>query len=58
MDDRFSQYGIKVSVWGSGTLKVVIYVENLTTVPTKGFFSRVLDIVPKEKKRSKRKGPL
>ena len=28
MDDRFSQYGIKVSVWGSGTLKVVIYVEN------------------------------
>ena len=27
-DDRFSQYGIKVSFWGSGTLKLVIYVEN------------------------------
>ena len=27
-DDRFSQYGIKVSFWGSGTLKIVIYVEN------------------------------
>ena len=26
--DRFSQYGIKVSFWGSGTLKIVIYVEN------------------------------
>ena len=23
-DDRFSQYGIKVSFWGSGTLKLVI----------------------------------
>ena len=23
--DRFVQYGIKVSFWGSGTLKVVIY---------------------------------
>ena len=29
-DDRFSQYGIKVSFWGSGTLKIVIYVENYT----------------------------
>ena len=27
-DDRFSQYGIKVSFGGSGTLKIVIYVEN------------------------------
>ena len=27
-DDRFSQYGMKVSFWGSGTLKIVIYVEN------------------------------
>ena len=27
-DDRFSQYGIKVSFLGSGTLKIVIYVEN------------------------------
>ena len=27
-DDRFSLYGIKVSFWGSGTLKIVIYVEN------------------------------
>ena len=26
--DRFSQYGIKVSFWGSETLKIVIYVEN------------------------------
>ena len=26
--DRFVQYGIKVSFWGSGTLKIVIYVEN------------------------------
>ena len=26
--DRFGQYGIKVSFWGSGTLKIVIYVEN------------------------------
>ena len=26
--DRFSQYGIKVSFWGSKTLKIVIYVEN------------------------------
>ena len=26
--DRFSQYGIKVSFWASGTLKIVIYVEN------------------------------
>ena len=26
--DRFSQYGIKVSFWGSGTLKIVIYIEN------------------------------
>ena len=25
---RFVQYGIKVSFWGSGTLKIVIYVEN------------------------------
>jgi hypothetical protein len=25
--DRFSQYGIKVSFWASGTLKIVIYVE-------------------------------
>ena len=29
-DDRFSQYGIKLSFWGSGTLKIVIYVENTT----------------------------
>ena len=27
-DDRFSQYGIKVSFWGSGTLKTGIYVKN------------------------------
>ena len=27
-DNRFGQYGIKVSFWGSGTLKIVIYVEN------------------------------
>ena len=27
-DDRFGQYGIKVSFWASGTLKIVIYVEN------------------------------
>ena len=26
--DRFVEYGIKVSFWGSGTLKIVIYVEN------------------------------
>ena len=26
--DRFGQYGIKVCYWGSGTLKIVIYVEN------------------------------
>ena len=26
--DRFSQYGIKVSFGGSGTLKIEIYVEN------------------------------
>ena len=26
--DRFGKYGIKVSSWGSGTLKFVIYVEN------------------------------
>ena len=26
--DRFGQYGIKVSFWASGTLKIVIYVEN------------------------------
>ena len=25
---RFGQYGIKVSFWGSGTLKIVILVEN------------------------------
>ena len=25
---KVSQYGIKVSFWGSGTLKIVIYVEN------------------------------
>ena len=29
-DDRFSQYGINVSFWGSGTLKIVIYVKKLT----------------------------
>ena len=28
-DNRFGQYGIKVSFWGSGTLKIVIYVEKL-----------------------------
>jgi len=28
LGDRFVQYGIKVSFWGSGTLKIVIYVEN------------------------------
>ena len=27
-DDRFGQYGIKVSISGSGTLKIVILVEN------------------------------
>ena len=27
-DDRFGQYGIKVSFSGSGTLKIVILVEN------------------------------
>ena len=26
--DRFVQYGIRMSFWGSGTLKIVIYVEN------------------------------
>ena len=26
--DRFGQCGIKVCFWGSGTLKIVIYVEN------------------------------
>ena len=26
--DRFVHYGIKVSFWGSGTLKIVIPVEN------------------------------
>ena len=26
--DRFTLYGIKVSFWGSGTLKIVIYVES------------------------------
>ena len=26
--DRFILYDIKVSFWGSGTLKIVIYVEN------------------------------
>ena len=26
--DRCSQYGIKVSFWGSGSLKIVVYVEN------------------------------
>ena len=26
--DRFTQYGIKVSFWGSGPLKIVIPVEN------------------------------
>ena len=34
--DRFSQYGIKVSFSGSGTLKIVIYVEKY---PHKRFFS-------------------
>ena len=29
--DRFGQYGIKVSFWGS-TLKIVIYVENYETI--------------------------
>ena len=28
LGDRFVQYGIKVSFWGAGTLKIVIYVEN------------------------------
>ena len=27
--DRFPQYGIKVSYWGSGTLRIVIPVENV-----------------------------
>ena len=31
--DRFVQYGIKVSFWGSGTLKIVIYVENYPQKP-------------------------
>ena len=26
--DRFDQYGIKVRFWATGTLKIVIYVEN------------------------------
>ena len=26
--DRFVQYGIRMSFWGSGTLKIVIYVKN------------------------------
>ena len=26
--NRFGQYGIKVSVWGSGTFKIVTLVEN------------------------------
>ena len=28
LGNRFVQYGIKVSFWGSVTLKIVIYVEN------------------------------
>ena len=31
--DRFLQYGIKVSYWGSGTLKIVIPVENHSQKP-------------------------
>ena len=27
---QVSQYGIKVSFWGSGTLKIVIYVSKIT----------------------------
>ena len=34
-DGRFGQYGITVSFWGSGTLKIVILVENH---PQKRFF--------------------
>ena len=32
---QVSQYGIKVSFWGSGTLKIVIYVENHPRKPKK-----------------------
>ena len=32
---QVSQYGIKVSFWGSGTLKIVIYVENHPQKPKK-----------------------
>ena len=32
-DDRFVQYGVKLSFGGSGTLKIVIYVENYPQKP-------------------------
>ena len=32
--DRFVQYGIRMSFWGSGTLKIVIYVENYPQKPS------------------------
>jgi hypothetical protein len=41
-DGRFGQYGITVSFWGSGTLKIVILVENH---PQKRFF-RLADYHP------------
>jgi hypothetical protein len=40
--DRFVQYGIRMSFWGSGTLKIVIYVENY---PQKRCF-RLVDYHP------------
>ena len=40
-DDRFGQYGFKVSFWGSGTLKIVILVEN--TTPRNGFFGWLIN---------------
>ena len=42
--DRFVQYGIKVSFWGSGTLKIVIYVENY---PPETEFLSWLSIIPR-----------
>jgi hypothetical protein len=35
--DRFGQYGIKVSFWGSGTLKTVIFV-----TPRNGVFGLLI----------------
>ena len=34
--DRFPQYGIRVRLWSSGTLKIVIYVEIRLQKPKNG----------------------